>query len=340
MKKGLQWLAAARMLAMVATLVSLSLSLLVGGEETVGGSRKTNSSESLDEPVNWELPTLGGIQFWTDLRFRSGWRIQQHCWTKHCRVLDPNNVRRAWGTREQCYTRLQDFILSEHIKPNQETVVVLLHGLGRTRGCWSVMKSYVEERTDWQPIEFTYASTRCSIEDHALALQAMIASLGSEVSAIHLVGHSLGNIVFRRYLGLCAEGNSLDVDQAKLQRVVMIAPPNQGSAIARLLHPSGIFPVVAGKSGVELGRGWERLVEKLAIPQQEFAIIAGANPNKSLLDNPLLDGPDDMLVSLAETKLDGAKDELVGPWEHTLIMQEADVCEACLRFLQTGSFRE
>lgn len=46
---------------------------------------------------NINFPTMGGIFFWNNLAKYNGWRIQQNTLTQHCRILDPNDVRRAWG---------------------------------------------------------------------------------------------------------------------------------------------------------------------------------------------------------------------------------------------------
>ncbi|MDR1885779.1 MAG: hypothetical protein LBQ56_05840 [Synergistaceae bacterium] len=51
----------------------------------------------LDMP-NINFPTMGGHVFWNNLAEYGGWRIQQNTLTKHCRILDPDDVRRAWGT--------------------------------------------------------------------------------------------------------------------------------------------------------------------------------------------------------------------------------------------------
>lgn len=60
----------------------------------------------LDEPINmpnFPAPTLGGILFWdTYLEFK-GWKLQQHSFTKHARILDPDGIRRAWGTMNGMY---------------------------------------------------------------------------------------------------------------------------------------------------------------------------------------------------------------------------------------------
>lgn len=46
---------------------------------------------------NINFPTMGGQVFWNTLKDVNGWRIQQNTITQHYRILDPNNVRRAWG---------------------------------------------------------------------------------------------------------------------------------------------------------------------------------------------------------------------------------------------------
>ena len=47
---------------------------------------------------NVPFPTAGGEVFWTDLAEIDGWRVQRNTVTGHCRLLDPENIRRAWGT--------------------------------------------------------------------------------------------------------------------------------------------------------------------------------------------------------------------------------------------------
>lgn len=49
---------------------------------------------------NINFPTMGGHVFWNNLAEYNGWRIQQNTLTQHCRILDPNDIRRAWGGME------------------------------------------------------------------------------------------------------------------------------------------------------------------------------------------------------------------------------------------------
>lgn len=47
---------------------------------------------------NIPFPTMGGQVFWNTTVEYHGWKLQQNMITQHARILDPNDVRRAWGT--------------------------------------------------------------------------------------------------------------------------------------------------------------------------------------------------------------------------------------------------
>lgn len=46
---------------------------------------------------NVELPTSGGKVFWKDINIINGWRLQYNCITGLSRIIDKNDVRKAWG---------------------------------------------------------------------------------------------------------------------------------------------------------------------------------------------------------------------------------------------------
>ncbi len=46
---------------------------------------------------NIPLKTKGGHVMWNELAECKGWRLQKNMITQHCRILDPQDVRRAWG---------------------------------------------------------------------------------------------------------------------------------------------------------------------------------------------------------------------------------------------------
>ena len=47
---------------------------------------------------NWDRATEGGHVFWNELDRYQDWKLQQNVYSGHCRILDPSDVRRAWGT--------------------------------------------------------------------------------------------------------------------------------------------------------------------------------------------------------------------------------------------------
>jgi len=54
--------------------------------------------EAMGEMPNIPMPTMGGHVFWTDIANVNGWRLQRNRVFGNCRILDPDDVRRAWGS--------------------------------------------------------------------------------------------------------------------------------------------------------------------------------------------------------------------------------------------------
>ena len=77
--------------------VGTATTALVGLFKTLAESGDTLNGLSMP---NIPFPTLGGHVFWTDLANVKGWRLQRNDITRHCRILDPDDIRRAWGGEE------------------------------------------------------------------------------------------------------------------------------------------------------------------------------------------------------------------------------------------------
>ncbi len=282
---------------------------------------------------NFKMPTLGGVQFWTDRHWRCGWRIQQNAVTGHYRLLDPDNMRHAWGNRIACEEALEK--LHPGIQFEQKRIVILLHGLGRSSGSMNGIASALRENSEYASGVFEYASTRASIAEHAAALREVIAGIPDN-KQISFVGHSMGNIVVRHAVGDWQRAG----DTATLSRIdsmVMLGPPNQGASIARQLAKTGLFGVITGKGGMELGPEWDELEKRLAIPPFPFAIVAGKLSDYSI-PNPLVDGQGDFVVSVDEAKLDGASGFAEVPRMHSFLMDDPKVQELTLEFLSKHRF--
>lgn len=304
---------------------------------TVVCSSQENHGETTSSNYNWKLATLGGTQYWTDVRVEGGWRVQRNSYFEHFRLLNDSNVRQAWGTEAACQELLNKHIHAGNVTLHRGKVVIVLHGLLRTWNSMEPVATHLESQ-GYQVILFRYASSREGVAEHAKHLKSVIDALSPDVTEINFVAHSLGNIVIRHYISDCENSAIGNVDP-RIKRMVMIGPPNQGSRMARLLKNSTAFKLVAGASGNELATGWEELAKNLATPKFEFGIIAGGfGDDDSPWSNILLPGKDDFTVSERETMLVGARDFLVRPWLHSTIMREQEVLEATESFLDNGYF--
>lgn len=290
-----------------------------------------------DDPMPYNFPTqtFGGTQFWSDVLHFHKWRIQENVLTGHHRLLDSKQIRRAWGTRQECEAKLEEISQLQGLQPMRGHVVLVLHGLGRG---WAKMDDIARhlDAAGFQVCNVSYASTRRSIDDHARTVQSVIDHL-PEVEKISFVGHSLGNIITRRYLKNTVDPLTGRCTDPRFHRMVMIGPPNQGARMASIWGDNALFSIVTGESGRALGVGWKALVPNLATPPFEFGIIAGAG-HPYTPPNPLIDGDDDFLVAVEETKLPGASDFIVLKSNHTTMVHDKPVLEVMVRFLENGYF--
>lgn len=287
-------------------------------------------------PFNVPLPTLGGKQLWGDELHFHDWRIQRNAFTGHYRLLDGADLRHAWGSFEQCRQRLEEIKQQLGLPPMEGQAVLVLHGLFRTRSAMKSLADYLEREGGYHVFRISYPSTRGDIDVHAEALAKVIENLEG-IEEIHLVAHSLGNLVVRRYLATHTDPAAGKKPDPRIRRMVMLAPPNNGAEMAKIANRTGLFQLTAGVGGSHFVRDWEEFQKRLAIPAFEFGILAGgAGSEKGR--NPLLAGDDDLIVTVEETRLPGARDFLVLPVLHTWMMNNPRVQECTLRFLQHGYF--
>ena len=110
---------------------------------------------------------------------------------------------------------------------NHRDVVVLIHGLGGNRlDMWPIGRRL--KRLGFKVRNWGYRSVGNRIESHATRLADDLRDLDRQVvGRIHLVTHSMGGIISRTMFA--------QNDFANIGRVVMLAPPHQGSHVARKL---------------------------------------------------------------------------------------------------------
>jgi alpha-beta hydrolase superfamily lysophospholipase len=221
-------------------------------------------------------------------------------------------------------------MLAAGVAPAAECVV-LLHGLARTSTSMNKMQRELEG-AGFLTANIDYPSREYTVEklaDMAVTegLEACRANDG--VEKIHFVTHSLGGILVRQYLS----SNEI----AELGRVVMMGPPNQGSAaVDELINVPG-FDWLNGPAGRQLGKGDDSVPLKLGPADFELGVIAG-NRTIDPVTSAVLENPDDGRVSVDDTRLDGMADFVIVEHSHAFMMRMHRPIELTIEFLRSGHF--
>ena len=322
---------AARLLACILLLALLCPAPFASGQQPA----KENDQAADAGNVNFPTATMGGVQFWSDELVFHRWRIQLNVFTGHYRLLDEDDYRHAWGTFEQCKAKLDSIRREKSLPPMKGTAVLTLHGLIRSRDVMEGIGTYLEQEGDMTWINVSYASTRRTIDDHAASLAKVIENLEG-IDEIHFVCHSLGNLVVRRYLGEAGQPQPRWQVDKRIQRFVMLGPPNNGAHFAEIFKENKLFGMILGPSGKQIA-AWPDVQKRLATPKCEFGIIAGSLKG-TLTSNPLVKGEDDFILSVEETRLSGACDFCAVPLLHGDLMHDEEVQKKVLTFLKHGYF--
>ena len=307
------------------------------GDEPVAEEKNAKGEKSSEPRLSLfdvPSPTFGGMQFWSDELVHHDWRIQRNVVTGHCRLLDDQNFRHAWGSYDDCRQAFDALKEANQLPPVNGKVVIVLHGLVGTRFAMTDLCRHLHDKGEYTPINVSYASTRGSLADHAASLAKVIQNLDG-ATEIDFVAHSLGNLVLRHYLADQTNPEKNLRPDARIKRIVMLAPPNNGATLAVRFKDQKLLEVVLGQSAKQLAAEGPKICNRLATPPCEFAIIAGGQGDDDGI-NPLINGDDDLVVSVAETRLPGARDFAVLPIIHRKMSCDPTVCEYTLRFLQHG----
>lgn len=207
--------------------------------------------------------------------------------------------------------------------------VVLLHGLARVSDAMAELEEKLA-RSGFAVANIDYPSTRHAPD--VLAPDAVGRGLtlcrALQAESIHFVTHSLGGILLRLYLQ--------EQEIPELRRVVMLGPPNQGSQLVDGLRGLPGFGFL-GPTGQVLGTGEDDIVADLPPVDFELGVIAG-NLNLNPLSLLLIDGPNDSVVSVESTRVEGMKAHIVLPVMHAIMMRNDRVIDHSIHFLKTGEF--
>ena len=203
----------------------------------------------------------------------------------------------------------------------EKQTVVLVHGQGRTRFSMVILeKRFVS--AGFRTANFPYNQAIHSLNEISSQLIEFIETK-VETESYHLIGHSLGGILIR---------DAFRKEYPKgLGKVIMLAPPNRPAHLAKLLQGNPIYRWMTGDSGQKLSE--EAFYETLPVPTVPFGVIAGDKGHKLTFNEP-----NDGVVTVRSTKLEGMADWALLNHGHTFIMNCRDTFECCLRFIETTRF--
>lgn len=206
--------------------------------------------------------------------------------------------------------------------------VICVHGLwlsGFAMGFWRARFA----QAGYASHVFSYQSVRQPLLTSARRLADFAATLPQE--RIHFAGHSLGGVLIAAMLaerGWALEGKSLG-------RVVLVGSPFQGTEVGAQLARWNAGRLALGRAVLDWMEGTPPEVPETV----ELGVIAGDRPlGLGRIAAPGLRMPHDGTISVAETRVIGAREHLTLPVSHTEMLMSARVAQQMLRFVAHGAF--
>jgi len=224
---------------------------------------------------------------------------------------------------------------------------VLVHGLARTARSMARLGQALEDE-GYQVYNFDYPSRKFGLPALVEALADYVRPIAAASDRVDFVTHSMGGLLVRGLLG----GGTV----ANVGRVVMLAPPNRGSAMAsrastyawaRGFYGQALLDLRADRPAGDMSPsedGNTDLVGRLGVPRCEFGIIAGTRSFHPLQPTSYYSslahsfGSHDGTVQVNETTLPGMTDFLTVNANHTFIMDHDETIRQTVRFLASGRF--
>jgi len=208
--------------------------------------------------------------------------------------------------------------------PGKGDRIVLLHGLWRSVRAMEGLARHLNKE-GYETLNIPYPSFRKPLDEIVAGVQEAIPP--SE-KPTHFVTHSMGGIVLR-----CLAREAPDLITGK---IVMLAPPNQGSEIIDWLEDSFIARTLFGPGGMSLTT--ENVRQRIPGFQKDHhvAVVMGRS-NRLPLFRSLLGDDHDGIVTVAGGKVRGMKQFDMIKADHTLIMNNPEAQKRILSYLGHSS---
>ncbi len=195
--------------------------------------------------------------------------------------------------------------------------VVLVHGLcGSRLDMWPLARRL--RREGYLVHNWGYLSLLGRIEHYAEELSKFLDEVNSQAAdqRFHLVTHSMGGIIARTVL--------MQQQFSRLGRFVMLAPPNQGSFVARHLSPylNWLAPTLE-----QLSDSPESYVNRLGNPLKQGSLELG-----------IIEARKDRVIAPGKVVLDGYRDLVQVDGHHGVLAWYPQTMKLVSNFLATGNF--
>lgn len=195
---------------------------------------------------------------------------------------------------------------------NGETVVCL-HGFFRSYKCLIPLSNTL--RSEGLDVYlWDYQSRKKTIEQHAEDLVGILNKIAIEKPGqpIHFVTHSLGGVIVR-----VAVSHPDCPEEAKMGKAILLAPPNQGSCLARKFHKIQPVRFVFGKRAGRqlLDYSADKMLDMGKFPDTITVVVVAGSQG-----NPLFKEANDGKLSVKETYLDTPHTHITQYMSHKWIM--------------------
>ena len=204
---------------------------------------------------------------------------------------------------------------------SHKETVILIHGLWRSVWAMEPMAKHLYTE-GYNTVNIAYPSFTKPM-DYILEMIEAEVSHYLEKGTVHLVTHSLGGIITREMLP--------NLPHDKLGRIVMLAPPNQGSEIIDWLANYPILKRTMGPVGQQLGTGQ---ITAPHLPENIDSAVIMGNSNLIPFFQKLLPTANDGIVSVERGKVEGMNEFHIIDADHTFIASDPRVMKMTLEFLK------
>ena len=214
---------------------------------------------------------------------------------------------------------------------SQQTVI-LLHGIIRNHFDMMLLEKRMKKE-GYACINIKYPSTKHAIEDLAEQINGQLQQNENYTGAdkVHFVVHSMGGLITRHILAKHRPAN--------LGSVVMLGTPNKGSEMADYLdahkYLATPFRLIFGPSASQLRTAHKHFEDEIIdFPLGIIASDASLNP----IGKQVFGAPNDTLVSIESTKIEGMSDHIIIPCPHAMMMFDPRIINQVTAFLKDGKF--